>query len=198
MRRRSRRSKPLNMPVFGAPAPWAAVRPLPAVVPTQGLLDALPRPARRLLRQAVPGFPRRTYWGLVVRPAPWPRGRPAAGARGHGAPSAVGRVLALGEPGAILAVLTDSALEWDGSDYDTERSTALPPALRGRFNDDPRHLDLRWGPGRGPPRPAPLSLQGGSGRTGRTTARSGQGRGSLRRPFPHELTSRLAGSHCPL
>jgi WD40 repeat protein len=48
------------------------------------------------------------------------------------------------DPGGILLVLTDGTLVWDGTDYDTERSSALPPALQGRFAAEPRHLDLRW------------------------------------------------------
>jgi WD40 repeat protein len=52
-------------------------------------------------------------------------------------------------PGAILPVLTDGTLAWDPAkgDYDPERSTALPPALVGRFGDEARHLDLRWARG---------------------------------------------------
>jgi WD40 repeat protein len=46
----------------------------------------------------------------------------------------------------ILPVLTDGTLMWDASrgDYDHHASSALPPALAGRFADEPRHLDLRW------------------------------------------------------
>jgi WD40 repeat protein len=46
----------------------------------------------------------------------------------------------------ILPVLTDGDLVWDGSagDFDSAASTALPPALRGCFDEEPRHLDLRW------------------------------------------------------
>jgi len=52
--------------------------------------------------------------------------------------------MATKDPRAILPVLTDGTLVWDGTDYDPERSTALPAALRGRFSEEPRHLDLRW------------------------------------------------------
>jgi WD40 repeat protein len=52
--------------------------------------------------------------------------------------------VATNDPGAILPVLTDGTLVWDVTDYDPERSTALPPALHGRFAEEPRHLDLRW------------------------------------------------------
>ncbi|GAC1335781.1 MAG: hypothetical protein NVSMB17_19050 [Candidatus Dormibacteria bacterium] len=45
----------------------------------------------------------------------------------------------------LLPVLTDGTLVWNSSigDYDPS-STALPAALRGRFIEEPRHLDLRW------------------------------------------------------
>jgi WD40 repeat protein len=50
------------------------------------------------------------------------------------------------DPGRILPVLTEGALVWDGErgDYDVTASSALPPALAGRFVGEPRHLDLRW------------------------------------------------------
>jgi WD40 repeat protein len=48
------------------------------------------------------------------------------------------------DPMHILPVLTDGTLVWSGDDYDPEVSTALPPALQGRFREEPRHLDLRW------------------------------------------------------
>ena len=37
-------------------------------------------------------------------------------------------------------------LVWDDArrDYNSMASSALPPALAGRFADEPRHLDLRW------------------------------------------------------
>ena len=49
----------------------------------------------------------------------------------------------------ILLVLTDGDVVWDRNrgDFDPVRSTALPPALVGRFDDEPRHLDLRWARG---------------------------------------------------
>lgn len=49
-------------------------------------------------------------------------------------------------PQAILIVLTDGTLSWDaaGSSYHPQLSSALPPALAGRFTEEPRHLDLRW------------------------------------------------------
>jgi WD40 repeat protein len=52
-------------------------------------------------------------------------------------------------PDRILLVLTDGDLVWDRNrgDFDPAASTALPPALLGRFGDEPRHLDLRWARG---------------------------------------------------
>ena len=49
-------------------------------------------------------------------------------------------------PERILIVLTDGDLLWDegARDFDTERTTALPPALRGAFAEEPRFVDLRW------------------------------------------------------
>ena len=46
----------------------------------------------------------------------------------------------------ILIVLTDGALEWDESlaDFDWSVSTAVPKALRGKFSDMPKYVDLRW------------------------------------------------------
>lgn len=45
----------------------------------------------------------------------------------------------------ILPVVTDGHWEWDPENGDfTDDSDAVPPALRGVFTDEPRHLDLRW------------------------------------------------------
>ncbi len=45
----------------------------------------------------------------------------------------------------ILPVLTEGHWEWDAAAGDfTANSDAVPPALRGVFTDEPRHLDLRW------------------------------------------------------
>ncbi|MGE2692647.1 toll/interleukin-1 receptor domain-containing protein [Mycolicibacterium pulveris] len=45
----------------------------------------------------------------------------------------------------ILPVVTDGHWEWDPEKGDfTDDSDAVPPALRGVFTDEPRHLDLRW------------------------------------------------------
>lgn len=49
-------------------------------------------------------------------------------------------------PRALLIVLTDGALVWDTAarDYDWQRTTALPHALAGAFNEEPLHVDLSW------------------------------------------------------
>ena len=45
----------------------------------------------------------------------------------------------------ILPILTDGHWEWDETTGDfTPESDSVPPALRGVFTDEPRHLDLRW------------------------------------------------------
>jgi WD40 repeat protein len=49
----------------------------------------------------------------------------------------------------IILVLTDGELVWDdeGNTFDEGRSTALPPALSGAFQDEPRYVDLRFARG---------------------------------------------------
>jgi tetratricopeptide (TPR) repeat protein len=44
----------------------------------------------------------------------------------------------------VLIVLTGGELAWGGDDFDWERTTALPPGLKGAFRHEPLHLDLRW------------------------------------------------------
>ena len=46
----------------------------------------------------------------------------------------------------LLIALTDGTLRWDADagDFDWERTTALPPALRGRFDEEPRYVDFSW------------------------------------------------------
>ena len=45
----------------------------------------------------------------------------------------------------ILPVVTDGNWVWDTESGDLSAdSDAVPPALRGVFTDEPRHLDLRW------------------------------------------------------
>jgi WD40 repeat protein/pSer/pThr/pTyr-binding forkhead associated (FHA) protein len=46
----------------------------------------------------------------------------------------------------LLIVLTDGELVWDpaSGDFDWTKTTALPPSLRGAFQEEPRYIDLRW------------------------------------------------------
>ena len=45
----------------------------------------------------------------------------------------------------ILPVITDGAIQWDDRVNDfAATSTAIPPALRFKFDGEPRYLDLRW------------------------------------------------------
>ena len=46
----------------------------------------------------------------------------------------------------LLIALTEGEIEWDSSaaDFDWELTTALPDSLRGKLNDQPRYVDLRW------------------------------------------------------
>ena len=46
----------------------------------------------------------------------------------------------------FLIALTAGEIVWDSArgDFDWQRTTALPPILRGRFPDEPLHIDLRW------------------------------------------------------
>lgn len=46
-------------------------------------------------------------------------------------------------PDRILAVVTDGTWQWDATAH-ALIGTAVPPALRETFDDEPRHLDLRW------------------------------------------------------
>lgn len=49
-------------------------------------------------------------------------------------------------PETVILVVTGGELAWDEScgDFDEERSSALPPILRGVFRHAPLHVDLRW------------------------------------------------------
>jgi WD40 repeat protein len=50
------------------------------------------------------------------------------------------------EPMRLLIVKTGGKIVWDdnSADFDWSASSALPPALRGRFPSEPLHLDLSW------------------------------------------------------
>lgn len=48
-------------------------------------------------------------------------------------------------PKRLLVALTDGDWVWDDQSGDfAERTTAVPPSLRGVFTEEPRHIDLRW------------------------------------------------------
>src|SRR4051794_8438758 len=49
-------------------------------------------------------------------------------------------------PATLIIVLTDGELAWneDVGDFDWIRTTALPSSLLAVFNEEPRHIDLRW------------------------------------------------------
>jgi WD40 repeat protein len=51
----------------------------------------------------------------------------------------------------LLIALTDGEIVWDvaAGDFDPDATTALPPALLGRFREEPRYVDLRWARRRG-------------------------------------------------
>jgi hypothetical protein len=53
--------------------------------------------------------------------------------------------------GTILLALTDGDLVWDDArgGFDPDRSTALHPALRDAFDEEPLYVDLRWTAGEG-------------------------------------------------
>jgi WD40 repeat protein len=46
----------------------------------------------------------------------------------------------------LLICLTDGEIAWDdgANDFDWSRTTALPPALKGCFSEEPLYVDLRW------------------------------------------------------
>jgi WD40 repeat protein len=46
----------------------------------------------------------------------------------------------------LLLVLTEGEIAWDDArgDFDWERTTALPRALGGAYEEEPRYIDVRW------------------------------------------------------
>jgi WD40 repeat protein len=46
----------------------------------------------------------------------------------------------------LLIALTDGEAVWDEAtgDFDWDRTTAVPRSLKGVFEEEPRHIDLRW------------------------------------------------------
>ena len=49
----------------------------------------------------------------------------------------------------LLLLITDGEIVWNTQtrNFDVERTTALSPALSGRFADEPLYTDLRWARG---------------------------------------------------
>ncbi|HET6756797.1 MAG TPA: TIR domain-containing protein [Burkholderiales bacterium] len=47
----------------------------------------------------------------------------------------------------LFIVLTDGDLVWGESDFDWQRTTALPGNLRGQFKQEPLYIDLKWAKG---------------------------------------------------
>ncbi|OAI38901.1 hypothetical protein AYO38_01795 [bacterium SCGC AG-212-C10] len=47
---------------------------------------------------------------------------------------------------SILIACTEGTVAWDdrARDFDWQRSTAIPPNLKGAFAEEPRYIDLRW------------------------------------------------------
>jgi hypothetical protein len=52
--------------------------------------------------------------------------------------------LRLGRRDRLLLVLSAGQLTWAQRDFDWIRTDALPPVLRGVFDQEPLHVDLRW------------------------------------------------------
>jgi hypothetical protein len=50
------------------------------------------------------------------------------------------------DPKRILSVVTEGRWAWNSTinDFDWEVSTAVPEALRGVYDEEPRHLDMAW------------------------------------------------------
>jgi hypothetical protein len=49
-------------------------------------------------------------------------------------------------PANLLIVLTDGVIAWDANtgDFDWDQTTAIPQALKGVFDAEPRWVDFRW------------------------------------------------------
>lgn len=121
----------------------------------QGALRRIAKPWNR--RSALDVFCDRT--GLSANPGLWSsitdamdRSRWLVLVASPGAASSpwVGRELGYWlehrDPGRILVALVAGTWEWDdeSGDFDWDRCTAVPQALRGVFAEEPRHIDLRW------------------------------------------------------
>ena len=119
---------------------------------------------RGLHRLAKPWHRRRALWifrdqtGLAVTPALWTSIQNALdgsdyfvllaspeAARSPWVNREIEHWMTTKSPGKILPVVTDGEWRWDPGQRDfSEDSTAVPPALRGAFTEEPLYLDLRW------------------------------------------------------
>ncbi|MFF5075911.1 TIR domain-containing protein [Actinoplanes sp. NPDC000266] len=126
-----------------------------------------PAVQRGLHRLAKPWHRRRALWifrdqtGLAVTPGLWSSIQTALDGSQHfllmASPEAaqspwvnkeIEHWIATKSADRILPVVTDGEWEWDEARGDfTEGSTAVPPALRGVFSEEPFFLDLRWARG---------------------------------------------------
>ena len=123
-----------------------------------------PAVQRGLHRLAKPWHRRRALWifrdqtGLAVTPKLWTSIQDALDTSDYfvllASPEAAGSPwvnreiehwLATKSPDRVLPVVTDGEWQWDPGAADfTAESTAVPPALRGVFAEEPLFLDLRW------------------------------------------------------
>ncbi|SNY38917.1 TIR domain-containing protein [Paractinoplanes atraurantiacus] len=126
-----------------------------------------PAVQRGLHRLAKPWHRRRALWifrdqtGLAVTPGLWSSIQTALDGSEHfllmASPEAaqspwvnkeIEHWIATKSADRILPVVTDGEWDWDEKRGDfTEGSTAVPPALRGVFSEEPFFLDLRWARG---------------------------------------------------
>src|SRR3712207_1364902 len=123
-----------------------------------------PAVQRGLHRLAKPWHRRRALWifrdqtGLAVTPGLWSSIQTALdgsqyfvllaspeAARSPWVNKEIEHWVATKSPQRILPVVTDGVWCWDPRAGDfTADSTAVPPALRGVFAEEPLYLDLRW------------------------------------------------------
>ncbi|XVU28234.1 TIR domain-containing protein [Actinoplanes sp. CA-054009] len=126
-----------------------------------------PAVQRGLHRLAKPWHRRRALWifrdqtGLAVTPGLWSSIQTALDGSQHfvlmASPEAarspwvnkeIEHWIATKSAERILPVVTDGEWDWDEARGDfTEGSSAVPPALRGVFSEEPFFLDLRWARG---------------------------------------------------
>ena len=122
-----------------------------------------PAVQRGLQQLARPWHRRRALWifrddtGLAVSAALWPSIQAAldesayfillaspAAARSPWVNKEIAHWRSTKDPQRILTVLTEGDWRWDEAEGNLGETSAVPPALRGAFVQEPRHLDLRW------------------------------------------------------